>query len=288
MNERERMICARVKEFREQVKWSQADFSAQLGITLNQLASIEYGRTPLRYNIAWQLRIIFGVSLEWLSVGEFSPDLVGMDDLPPLDSTGLAESALLSEVSDKVHGEVPDVSYRKKRVRKAKIDKAEVSHRAFISMALAHKIDEWIARVPDGYTADFSDKLFNLGNTYLKALPTEPIDLVNARLDALMWERMRRELRQRVPAGSVVPKSCLTDKTTSDKTDGVKSEWFKLKKKIQAVTANAGSKSKLADFLCVDLTQLSKWLTDSDSAREPGADYTLRMQAWVNDPKRQK
>ncbi|HAO80204.1 MAG TPA: hypothetical protein DCQ92_14795, partial [Verrucomicrobia subdivision 3 bacterium] len=80
----------------------------------------------------------------------------------------------------------------------------------------------------------------------------------------------------------------LTNAAISDKGDGVKSEWLKLKKKIQAVTANAGSKSKLADFLCVDLTQLSKWLTDSDSAREPGADYTLRMQAWVNDPKRQK
>jgi transcriptional regulator with XRE-family HTH domain len=83
-------------------------------------------------------------------------------------------------------------------------------------------------------------------------------------------------------------KQDLTDAATSDKPSGVKSEWFKLKKKIQAATAEAGGKSKLADFLRVDLTQLSKWLTDSDSAREPGADYTLKMLSWVSDPKRQK
>ena len=95
------------------------------------------------------------------------------------------------------------------------------------------------------------------------------------------------ELRQKARL-RILQNEGLTDKTSDDKTVGVKSEWFKLKKKIQAATADAGGKSKLADFLRVDLTQLSKWLTDSDSAREPGADYTLRMQAWVNDPKRQK
>ncbi len=82
-------------------------------------------------------------------------------------------------------------------------------------------------------------------------------------------------------------KSDLTNKTTLVDSEGVKDKWLNLKKQIQKATTDAGSKSKLAAFLDVDLTQLSKWLTDSDSAREPGAEYTLQMQAWVNDPKRQ-
>jgi len=79
----------------------------------------------------------------------------------------------------------------------------------------------------------------------------------------------------------------LTDKATSGSSDGVNGEWLKLKKQIQQATADTGKKTALAKFLRVDLTQLSKWLTDSDSAREPGAGYTLRMQAWVNRQKRQ-
>lgn len=79
----------------------------------------------------------------------------------------------------------------------------------------------------------------------------------------------------------------LTYKSMSVQDEDVKGKWLNLKKQIQKATTDAGSKSKLAKFLGVDLTQLSKWLTDSDSAREPGAEYTLQMQSWVNDPKRQ-
>ena len=63
MSDWERAICARVKTARESINWSQASFAEQLGITRDQLASIEYGRTPLRYNIAWRLRLAFGISL---------------------------------------------------------------------------------------------------------------------------------------------------------------------------------------------------------------------------------
>jgi transcriptional regulator with XRE-family HTH domain len=95
-------------------------------------------------------------------------------------------------------------------------------------------------------------------------------------------------LHQSGDEADLIKKEELTDTATYDKTLVVKSEWLKLKKTIQEETAGAGGKSALAKRLRVDLTQLSKWLTDSDSAREPGADYTLKMQAWVNDPKRKK
>ena len=37
----------------------------------------------------------------------------------------------------------------------------------------------------------------------------------------------------------------------------------------------------------LDLSRVSQWLSDSKKTkREPGAEYALLMQAWLNDPKR--
>ena len=88
-----------------------------------------------------------------------------------------------------------------------------------------------------------------------------------------------RELRKRM----------LTETATRDKTIGVQNQWYRLKQRIQKVTESPGGKSALAKFLGVDLTQLSKWLTDSKkSAREPGADYTLKMLQWVQERESQQ
>jgi transcriptional regulator with XRE-family HTH domain len=80
----------------------------------------------------------------------------------------------------------------------------------------------------------------------------------------------------------------LTNPAISAKLAGVKNQWTELKRRIQKAACNPGTKTTLANFLRVDLTQLSKWLTDSKSAREPGADYTLKMLHWVEQIERQK
>ena len=285
MNDRERMICASVVKFRKKIGWSQKDFAAVLGVSLNQWASVEYGRTPLRYDVAWKMRILFKVSLEWLSVGEFGPDSVFNDELPPPDSTGLPESALLSEVSDKVNGSVPEFNYAAKRPKEIKLDKKEMAHRAFVSFGLREQIDVWIAKVPDGYTGDFCDKFFELAKKYLGALPKEPDALVNARLDALMWEEMRRELRQRLRGGTPLQKSDLTESEMSIKTDDVKSLLPKLLERLKKASSEPGKKSELAKYLGVPLASVSRWLSGD---REPGGEITLKMFHWVEQQERQK
>ncbi len=55
MNEREHQICERIRQFRESTKWSQDDVSKELGISRDRWASVEYGRTPLRYDLAKRL-----------------------------------------------------------------------------------------------------------------------------------------------------------------------------------------------------------------------------------------
>lgn len=92
------------------------------------------------------------------------------------------------------------------------------------------------------------------------------------------------------PTGShyllAAEKTRLTKKATSENIADVNipPQWPMLKKQLQEATAKVGYKSKLAQFLKVDLTRISQWLSDAKNAREPGAEYALRMRYWVNLP----
>lgn len=66
INERERAICARVRQLRRQIKWPQRAFAEAVGISRDQLANIEYSRVPLRYGIGANICQAFDVSVEWL------------------------------------------------------------------------------------------------------------------------------------------------------------------------------------------------------------------------------
>jgi hypothetical protein len=163
---------------------------------------------------------------------------------------------------------------------------ASASGRLYNNLVLSDAISEWLVELPASQVKRFLTDLYFRGAQIFARYPRE---LDSRLVDDLKKQMFEIKTRQRFSSENEIGEDLeLTNTTISDKSDGVKSKWFKLKKKIQAATADAGAKSKLANFLRVDLTQLSKWLTDSDSAREPGADYTLRMLSWVNDPKRQK
>lgn len=50
---------------------SQPDFSKKLGLTLDQLATIEYGRAPLRYSLGDWICQSFDINQRWLVEGKF-------------------------------------------------------------------------------------------------------------------------------------------------------------------------------------------------------------------------
>jgi transcriptional regulator with XRE-family HTH domain len=285
MNDRERMICARVKEFRKKIGWRQSEFAAQLGITLNQLASIEYERTPLRYDVAWQMKTLFKVALEWLSVGELGPADSFQDNLPPPESTGLPDSALLSDVSDKINGAVPTFNFAAKPPKKISLDREDQKHRAVIAYMLREQIDVWISKVPKGYTADYCDKLFALTKKYLDALPKETDEVISARMDALMWDEMRRDLHSRLSKEISLQKDGLTNVALSGNNQDVKAKLPGLLKRLNEATCERGAKAALAKFMGVKLPTVSRWLSGT---KEPGGENTLRLLHWVEQQERQK
>jgi transcriptional regulator with XRE-family HTH domain len=279
MNDWECAIGARVKIVREEIRWSQSAFAEQIGLTRNELASIEYGRTPLRYDIAWRLRWAFGISLQWLGEEEGSADGSMHDELPTPSGTGLPARALLSEVVKKF----PPGCSRGLVAIGSQTDVAdaislEVGQRWFHDMALKIHVEHWIARVPPGRVPEFTEKLMRTAKEFMDSLPLEPGATIDSRAEQLMWERIRMANARRFIGMATFAKKDLQYVSDLVKYKGVNSLLADLLVRLKRATAERGMKTELAHFLKVPLVSVSRWLSGE---REPGGETTLRMLAWV-------
>jgi transcriptional regulator with XRE-family HTH domain len=83
VNTREKEIGRRVQIARERINWPQPAFAAELDISRDRLASIEYARTPLRYPVGYRLCSLFDINPDWLvnGTGEMKSSLA-LPDLP--------------------------------------------------------------------------------------------------------------------------------------------------------------------------------------------------------------
>jgi hypothetical protein len=100
---REREIGERARCFRESINWPQSAMAPEVDLSRDRLASVEYGRTPLRYPAGYRLCFIFDVNPGWLAdgVGEMKAP-AGALNLPTPDAQ--PKRALFSEIWDKVGG----------------------------------------------------------------------------------------------------------------------------------------------------------------------------------------
>ena len=291
MNKRERGICARARQFREGIKWSQSDFAANLGITRDQLASIEYGRTPLRYDIAWKYNVLFGMSLSALAEEGFPVNFTELDRWP---NPYLLKnpSILLSNVLDSLYNSEPDsliVSQGKNP--DAFSTNAPVPgylHRAANLEFVIDLLKNSIAQVQTKSVFDFCGEIRSAIQKIAEKFPHESEERSLKELNDLNWFLIRKEISRRFQNDG--HNFNLTQKATSSSLADVKVDplWPALKNRLQEATAKSGSKTKLAKFLKVDLTRVSQWLSDSKTAREPGAEYALQMLYWVEHPEVQK
>lgn len=283
MTDSERAICERVKDFRLRLRISQAKFAEQVGITRDQLASIEYGRTPLRYDIAWRIRYVFGISIDWLWGGDSQPDDLSADDkLPAPSPPGIGENTLLTEVFNKLYGLTPEDNIppriKKPNRKTPKIDPDEIAHRSMMRLLVELELDLQLPRIPDGHVKDFSDKLVELMRLYVKQLPTEPDELIEAREQALLWERIRSQIARHATSLKYGKDFNLTETESDNKTGAVKELLPTLRARLNKLTESAGKKTELAEFLGAPLASVSRWLSGN---REPGGEVALKMLHWV-------
>jgi transcriptional regulator with XRE-family HTH domain len=278
MNERERDICARFKLIRERINWSQAPFAERLGITLNQLASIEHGRTPLRYEIAWRARAAFDVSLRWLDEGFVAADRREHDNLPVPEMSGFGPQALLSTVAEKFSDGGGGLRAIGPLPAEANRDKTDIDHRLFLEGALKLHAELWMADVPRGHTTKLVDELIRHANKFIKSLPADPPSETDKRAEAITWARIRDANAKKLLSARSHKKESVDTFTDSRKSADMKSELKGILAKVAAFTKAKGAKGKLAKTIGVPQSRLSEWLAGK---HEPSGDIALKLLRWV-------
>lgn len=270
-------VADRLKEFRRRCKCTRSYLAEQIGIAPAAITRIELGRVPLKYELARGIFRCLNINPYWAATGKGNPK----------EYICLPDSTALKAPRDAVFSEVFSNHLTQLFERRKADLESEIGLRYQRGKLAANRIQTWFRDVPDGLVGEFEKHIDKAAHEFFLKYPTESPERVLQR--KLWYEDFCKQWELRISAGTQIDEnSFLTDKASGDKVGSVKGEWLKLKKQIQQATSDSGSKSKLAKSVRVDLTQLSKWLTDSDSAREPGAEYTLRMLHWVKQHERKQ
>ncbi|HOC57896.1 MAG TPA: helix-turn-helix transcriptional regulator [Verrucomicrobiota bacterium] len=307
-----------MKTIRESINWSQASFAYQVGITRNCLASIECGRTPLRYSIAWRIRDSFGVSLRWLGENQNFPDNLGQDSLPSPDATGLPPRALLSAViakypalgedtlevgplesSDQIKSKPEAQVIRPSGTflpvgaleavlagEEGKTRKTDPRHRAVYAEILKGHVDYWIAQIPLGRVEQFCDKIVHAADVLMRNLPREPKAAVEARRQQLALERMKVAIARRSILDSQAKKKLLP-RVTPERNVSAMTEMQDLIARLRKATSQRSKKAELSKHLGVAKARISEWLRRVKPVT-PSGETTLRLLQWVQQQERKQ
>lgn len=151
MNQREAAICARAVKVRQDMRWTQEEFAAGLGIPRSQWKSIEYAWNPLRYWLGKRLCEQFGVNQKWLATGVGLPSayVKVRADM----EANVKPRALFSAAYDQWFGHYVDQQMRE----------ADALHSAAIEWAKTHAD-------PD---SDFENFRYVLLTTFFQRVPPE-------------------------------------------------------------------------------------------------------------------
>lgn len=288
ISEVDQQIGQRLRNFRiEKTGLSAVEFARRMGIDSNRLASYEHGRSPLPYEIANCAAFTFNICQRWLAEGiepvrfyvsigrqlrERFPKRAVFSDIykgflkPYIDD-------FFQQLAKSWGGNISDESLSMEQTfGNTSVGDADG---LFLLSCLHSYFVKMVSTIPpDLYQAFYRDTM---------AACQEFYRVNSKRIET--WESLQK--KEATPSWIIqTQKTHLTDTSGSASNAGMKAQWPELKKQLRQATAQIGAKSTLAKFLKVDPTQISQWLSDSKSAREPGAEYALQMQAWLNDPNR--
>lgn len=286
MSKTEAAIGARIKEFRERIEWPQSVFAYEVGITRDKLASIEYGRTPLRYDVALRVCKRYRISQLWLAKGVGSPqaDLeLEKSVAVPIPSKTLFSKAFTVFLE-------PLISER--LLAFLKLDEATGAEQSIIppTNVPPGRHHEWYAAkafrtavesVPADTRAAFCDAVLETINSLSAVYSSNPKGQLPLYASAARFNDLSKGKAKNAPPWKT---SSLTDSATSPSFTEVKAQLPSLLERLKKATAQKGKKSELAEYLQrvtkenVPLASVSRWLSGE---REPGGEIALQMDAWA-------
>ena len=269
-------IANRLRLFRETIRWSQAELAKAIGLTRNQIANMEAGRTPLRYVIAYRIRDVCSVRLGELAYDEHDGRRFSEALFPLPSDLRISKRSLLRDVAAIVGD--PGIGKLEKLGPDYGFVTENLASELFgVFMGLRSLVWEWVVAAPDGKAEGLLQLLANAAQNFLKQFPEEPPENQDRRSRALHDEELRYKNSNRETL-QLPGKSSFDNVSLLDNKRAVPLTLKQILNRAGVATRERGMKRKLAKFLHVAPPRLSLWL---HGKQEPGAEAALRMLAWV-------
>jgi transcriptional regulator with XRE-family HTH domain len=306
--DKERAVCARLREVRQHLRLTQTEFAVQIGISRERLASYEDARAPVRADVGLRACRQFVVSEKWLATGfmyseskpvpltaweaHFTMDLIREfkpDQFKPRQPFGAAYQAYFS----------PKYEQLAKALLKRgshPFPRIVLNHADDLS-AIKNAFDFCICTCSRMLGPQDQKRLFFALIISARVLWQELSEQVEPRNESTDFERalstIESENAQEWFWGYQVVRALnpywnpqrkrllLTNVDESVKTAPVKSQLRDLLADLNQLTKESGKKTELAAFLGAPLASVSRWLSGE---REPGGEIALLLRRWADDP----
>jgi len=257
--DREKLIGARLRAFRETLQIPRTKFAVTLGISSERLASYESGRAALPYEVFRSISKHYQLNPEWLAHGEAVPKLIEpfndevfISQLKPRDLFSEVYSMYI-EAMIKQHNATVNMELKFIIAALEKLDAFYLNDAIPLKTRL---------RVYKQFWPSTSAAIDKVTGRVAKS------DEINEPLKALENKISERDL---------------TDVESSSRLEDVKPQLPSLLERLQKATQDSGQKSALAKSLDVPLASVSRWLAGD---REPGGEITLKLLKWVEQQER--
>ena len=248
----ESSTCARLAAVRRQLGWSQDSLAVAVGITRDQLANIETGRTVLNFETGWKICRHLNVDPLYLASG--------IGAAMPFHNVDLEGRSVPGSKSFRIV------------CATELMEKLEFSRA--LNRSLSANKDLLVGLQADALAPTYERAISGIVKAFLVEAPPE--------IRPLALEHVARSLREFVDVHG--KRKLLTNITYSGNLSSVKSTMANLLDRLNKATSQRGTKSKLAKVMGVPLANISQWLS---GAREPGGETTLRLLHWVEQQERQ-
>ena len=284
MDDEQRAICSRVKALREEIGMSQPAFAERLGMTVDQVAGIEYGRAPLKFAAGHFLCSAFDINQRYLATGAkpkefYVPTPEATLHVPPnaLFSVGYDEylrpsvEDQLQKIAIQLHCAIEDI----KSADAHGLDLVAIRRMSAetLTLMLEREVQDIVHELPASayfhFHADFSrfrGQWFKVNAEWLATLRRGDQAIAEHRALLASKKDNRNEQLTYIPLKGNVP--------------GVRYDYATLRQMLKEETSAPGMKRKLADFMHVTPPRVSEWLREK-KGKIPGGDATLRLLEWL-------
>lgn len=302
LSSREAEICLRVRQVREDLKWSQRDFASEMGVSLDTLKGCEYGRAAVRYFFARSLGRTFDINQRWLATGQ-RPRKPYFEPAPEFE-LAIPNEELFSHVFDRlleefIEGEIqalarvvgcaeedidqlPDIPFTDPFGGTG--DKSNLTALRRVALLM---VTHWLPAIPPKLRHEYVERLDASAAKFRREHEREIRDYYDVRrIEAAEEEEKQRIVKfVETRLGYLGSQESSVDEPTLKryKTAVLDPDEIMptLMEEVRRLTTERGSRAALArDVLHIEPQRLNEYLTGK---RSPGGKISLLLRDWVRE-----